>query len=123
MRNNRFSPCQKFLWVGKIVAFAAFCLLIFVLLVVFLRSKSFLKKKINKTKIVLITSFTTLLKCTPFNHPIGNYFLLILAPIFCTTFIYFYLYALIFICEKFSSVRIFFICQNLFSSVCTCFNL
>ena len=47
-------------------------------------------KKINWWKIVLIASFTILLMCTPFNHSIDNYFLPNLAPIFLTTFTYFY---------------------------------
>ena len=64
----------------KIVAFVVFCLLVFVLLVdfglicVFVRLKSFHKKKLNRLEIVLITSFTILLTSTPIKPPIENLF-------------------------------------------------
>ena len=64
----------------KIVAFVVFCLLVFVLLVdfglicVFVRLKSFRKKKINRLEIVPITSFTILLTSTPIKPPIENLF-------------------------------------------------
>ena len=57
-----------------------FCLLNFFLLVgfrlvyIFVRLKSFRKKKINCLEIVLITSYTKLLTCTPINPPIENLF-------------------------------------------------
>ena len=59
----------------KTVAFVVFCSLIlvfvgwFCLICVFLCSKSFRKKKIKRLKIVPITSFTILLKCTPTPQP------------------------------------------------------
>ena len=57
-----------------------FCLLNFILLVgfrlvyIFVRLKSFRKKKINCLEIVLITSHTKLRTCTPINPPIENLF-------------------------------------------------
>ena len=64
----------------KIVAFVVFCLLVFVLLVdfglicVFVRLKSFHKKRLNRLEIVPITSFTILLTSTPIKPPIENLF-------------------------------------------------
>ena len=70
----------------------------------------FVKRKINWLKIVLITSFTLLLACTPINPPFENLFVL-------TTHIYLYYFYL------WSSVRTFFICENLFLFVIICVNL
>ena len=96
----------------KIICFAFWCF--------FLCSKSFLKKKINRLKIVLIDSNTILLECTTLNLRIKNYF----STNFSTNFlyhIYFYLYALIFICQNlFSSVKTYF---HLCALTFTCVNL
>ena len=95
---NNFPPLRSFC-AQKIVAFVVQCLLIFVLLVdfcwiyVFVRLKSFRKNKqnkINRLEIILITSFTILLKCTPINCPIENLFV-------CT---YFYLCESLIICKS-----------------------
>ena len=86
---------------------ACFCFLVgFGLICVFVRSKSFCKKKKKKNwlEIILIASFTILLTCTPLNLPIENLFVLT----------YFYLW---------SSVRIFFICENFFLFMIICVNL
>ena len=56
--------------------FAYFCFywLVLVWFYVLVRLKSFRKKTINWLQIVLITSFTILLTCTPINSPIENLF-------------------------------------------------
>ena len=82
---------------------------------IFLRSKSFLNK-ISRLEIALITSNTKLLRCTPLNPPMENYFPTNLAPIFL-------LHSLIFICAHFYLWKSRFICQNLLPSVCTYFHL
>ena len=108
-KTNEFHPFVSFCaW--KIVAFVVFCLLNFVLLVVFylvctfVLQKSF-REKINRPKIILMTSNTILLKSTPLNHPMKNLFV-------CT---YFYLWESLFIlaCENISSMII---SENLFKA-------
>ena len=75
---NSVSPLRSFS-ARKIVAFVVFCLLNFFLLVgfglsfVFVRLK-FFRKKINKLEIVVITSCTILMTCSPINPRIENLF-------------------------------------------------
>ena len=69
----------------------------------------------------MITSFTILLMYTRFNHPMENYFLPNLTPIFFIAFIYFHLCALIFICKNFFLFMI--VCENLFLFMIICENL
>ena len=82
-QNKQLSRSQKVFIRAKTCCFCCFCLFVFVLLVgfglicVFVRSKSIRKKKkkiINRPKVVLITSFTILLTCTPINPFIKNLF-------------------------------------------------
>ena len=82
------------------------------LIFIFFYLKYLLKKIWNCFEFVLIASFIILLMYTPFNHPIENYFLPNLAPIFFITFIYFHLRALIFICKNFFLFMI--VSENLF---------
>ena len=109
-QNKLFSLSEKLLCAQKIVALVAFYSLIFVLLVgfclwhVFLLSKTFREKKINRLEIVPVTSFTILLKCTPINPPIKNLFV-------CTYFICDHLRESLFLWECFWIVLI---CENIF---------
>ena len=107
---NDFLPPRSFC-AQKIVAF--FVLLVgFSSICVFVHSRFFCKK-INRLKIVLITSFTILLMCTSINRSIKNYLLLILAQIFYHTYLFlsvhtYYLSKPIFISQDlFLSERIF----------------
>ena len=76
MQNKRI-PHLRCFCAQIIIAFVVFCLLDFIFLVgfglvyVFVHLKSFRKKK---NEIVLMTSFTILLTCTPINPPIENLF-------------------------------------------------
>ena len=76
---NDFTLLRSFA-MQNIFAFVVFCLLNFVLLVdfgliyVFVRLKSFPKKRINWLETVLITSFTILLTCPPSIHLSSLYF-------------------------------------------------
>ena len=81
----------------------------FGLICVFVHLKCFdkkKKKKKNRSKIALITSYTILLNYTPLNPPIKNCF----STNFSTNFLHrIYFYALIFICQDlFSSVKTYF---------------
>ena len=78
----------------------------FGLIWVFVHLKCFgKKKKKNRSKIALITSYTILLNYTPLNPPIKNCF----STNFSTNFLHIYFYALIFICQDlFSSVKTYF---------------
>ena len=115
-----FTPLRTFS-ARKIVAFVVFCSPVFDLLVgfgliyVFVRSRFFRKKK-NWFEIVLITSFTILLTCTPINSPIENYLSLILAQIFLPhLFIYIRAHLLLFVGIYFYLSIIIFACKNFFS--------
>ena len=88
-------------------------------------------KKINRLKIVSITSNTILLMCTPLKHPMENYFPPTQRHFFSSPRNYFHLWKSLLIYdhlwESFLSHnhlwKSFFICQNLFSSECTYFFL
>ena len=55
------------------LVFACFCFVSWFLLVMCFCAFKIFKKK-NRLEIVLITSYTILLMCTPIEHPIENYF-------------------------------------------------
>ena len=93
---NNFSCVQKLLrgWKWFVLRFGAFCAI-----------NLFWKKNINSLEIVLITSNTILLACTPINPPIENLFVR-------TDF---YLWSSVRISSfLWESFLIFFICENLF---------
>ena len=95
----------------------------FCILALFFHWKSFLKRKINKQKIVLIASFTILLMCTPSTHLWRVY----LHALILISFIHDHLWVFLsmIICENlFLSLRIssylhasIFACENHFLSI------
>ena len=93
-KTNSFHTLRSFVRAETCSLFIS-CSLIFVLLVgfgliyVFVRLKCFGKKR-KRLEIVLITSYTIILKCTPSNPPFRNLFLSI----------YFYLPESLIICEN-----------------------
>ena len=77
-KTNDFHPLRSSCTCKKTVAMVVFCSVIFVFvgwfwfICVFVRSKSFCKKNINWLGIVLIASFTILLKSTPIKPLMEN---------------------------------------------------
>ena len=70
-----FCACQKIMSLFFFVHLFLFCWLFFWLWRVFVRLKLSCKKVIiNRLEIVLITSNTILVRCTPIYHPTENYF-------------------------------------------------